>query len=511
MSEIDKNTPSVVTIFGAGGDLTWRKLMPAIYNLYLDGRLPEKFAVAGVDIKQMSDDKFKKHLLDGVNKFSRRGKADTKEWKDFASKITYKKADFTDPKSSEELSQMIAGIEKEWDSQTNRLFYLAVPTRFIDAIVKVLHKSELAKDKEQGRLIIEKPFGHDLESAKKLNEIVTRDFDESQIYRIDHYLGKETVQNMLVFRFANALFEPIWNRNYIDHVQITVAEEVGVENRGSYYEKAGALRDMMQNHLLQLLCLIAMEPPVSFDADEIRNKKIDVLNALRNFDKETINDVAVRGQYGRGWIRGKEVKSYREEDGVGENSYKETYAAVKFFVDNWRWQDIPFYVRTGKHMPKVASVISVQFRPVPHKSFPKESLENWHPNRLVISIQPEKGIRLRFQAKQPGLDMFLNPVDMTFNYDRTYSDDPPEAYETLLLDAMEGNPTLFMRDDQVEAAWRVLMPIIEVWESSIPTDFPNYDAGTMGPEDAEALIAQDGNHWVMLPLNTLEDEMKSNT
>jgi glucose-6-phosphate 1-dehydrogenase len=263
---------------------------------------------------------------------------------------------------------------------------------------------------------------------------------------------------------------------------------------------------MVQNHLLQLLCLIAMEPPVSFDADEVRNKKVDVLNAIRKYGEEEINQVAVRGQYADGWLEGKRVKGYTKEEGVDENSHTETFAALKFFIDNWRWQDVPFYVRTGKRMPKMTSVITVEFRPVPHKSFPEESLENWNPNRLVISIQPEKGIRLRLQAKQPGLQMTLNPVDMTFNYDRTYSKQPPEAYETLLLDVMLGDATLFMRSDQVEAAWKILMPIIKVWESTIPIDFPNYEAGTPGPEEAEALIAEDGNHWVMLPLVTSHTE-----
>jgi glucose-6-phosphate 1-dehydrogenase len=502
MSTLDKSTPVLFTIFGAGGDLVWRKLMPAIFDLYLDKHLSEQFTIVGLDIKEMGDDDYKKHLLDGVNKFSRKGKADKKEWKEFADHINYEKLDFTNEKNCKKLSKIVSDLEDEWDDPANRLFYLAVPTRFTDDIAKVLHKSGLADDKDRARLIVEKPFGHDLESARELNNILTRDFEESQIYRIDHYLGKETVQNMLVFRFANALFEPIWNRNYIYHVQITVAEQVGVENRGSYYEHAGALRDMMQNHLLQLLCLIAMEPPVSFDAEEIRNKKLEVLHAVRKFDSEDINEFAVRGQYSEGWIRGKQAKGYRQEKDVSDDSATETYAAIKFFIDNWRWQDIPFYVRTGKCMPRKTSVISIQFRPVPHKAFPKESLENWHPNRLVISIQPEKGIRMRFQAKQPGLEMFLNPVDMIFNYNATYDEDPPEAYETLLLDAMEGDATLFMRADQVEAAWDILMPVIDVWESTIPIDFPNYEAGSMGPEEAQALIAKDGNNWVMLPLDT---------
>ncbi|HKK46431.1 MAG TPA: glucose-6-phosphate dehydrogenase [Balneolaceae bacterium] len=505
MKKVQDVGPTIITIFGAGGDLTWRKLMPALYNLYLDKRLPEKFAVVGFDIKDMSQDEYRDHLRDGVDKFSRRGKANKSTWDEFISQVTYDKADFTDPEACEKLSRMINDIEEEWEAKANRIFYLAVPTRFIDDISKALEASGVAENAEQARLVVEKPFGRDLESARELNNMLTRNFDEKQIYRIDHFLGKETVQNILVFRFANALFEPIWNRNYIDHVQITVSEDLGVEHRGDYYEHAGALRDMVQNHLLQLLCLIAMEPPVSFDADEVRNKKVDVLNAIREFDKDEINQMAVRGQYGPGWMRGKEVKGYREEGGVDSNSLTETYAAVKFFVDNWRWQDVPFYVRTGKRMSKKASVITIQFRSVPHKSFPQEALENWHPNRLVISIQPEKGMRLRFQAKQPGLEMSLNPVDMSFNYDRTYNEEPPEAYETLLLDVMEGDATLFMRSDQMEVAWKVLMPIIEVWESTTPVDFPNYEAGTLGPENAEALIAEDGNHWVMLPLSNTKN------
>jgi glucose-6-phosphate 1-dehydrogenase len=319
---------------------------------------------------------------------------------------------------------------------------------------------------------------------------------EEQIYRIDHYLGKETVQNILALRFANALFEPIWNSRYIEHVQITAAESVTVENRGSYYEQSGALRDMVQNHILQLLCMVAMEAPVSFDADEIRNKKLDVLNAIRRLRPDEVHQHAVRGQYNSGWMRGEPVKAYRQEKNVAPNSKVETFAAVKFFVNNWRWTGVPFYVRTGKSLNEKTTLITIQFKPAPQYAFPEEAAQTWRPNRLTISIQPTEDIRLRFQAKQPGPHMTLQPVDMVFSYNHKEN---PEAYETLLEDVIEGNPTLFMRGDQVEAAWRVITPIQETWASKPPVDFPNYDPGSWGPEDAEALIARDGHYWATLP------------
>lgn len=346
---------------------------------------------------------------------------------------------------------------------------------------------------------MEKPFGHDLKSAHELNQLLTSMFDESQIYRIDHYLGKETVQNILAMRFANALFEPIWNRNYIDHVQITAAETVGAEGRGAYYEQSGALRDMVQNHILQLVCMMAMEAPVSFDANEIRNKKVDVLNAIRKISPEDVREFAVRGQYDEGWMKGEKVPGYRSEKNVNPQTAVDTFAAVKFYIDNWRWQDVPFYVRTGKRLHEKTTIITVQFRPAPNYAFPPEAAETWRPNRLVISIQPDMDIRLRFQAKRPGQSMTLNPVDMIFSYKDAYDGDEPEAYETLLLDVMEGNATLFMRSDQVEAAWKIIMPILESWETRQPVNFPNYAPDSWGPEDAEALIARDGHNWITLP------------
>jgi len=381
----------------------------------------------------------------------------------------------------------------------NKIFYLAVPPNDFEKIAISIGNLDVAKDRALSRIVIEKPFGHDLESATRLNNLLHGLFDESQIYRIDHYLGKETVQNILAFRFANGMFEPTWNRNYIDSVQITVSEQIGVENRGNYYETAGALRDMIQNHLLQLLCLIAMEPPVSFDANEVRNRKVDVLNAVRKIRREEVHQYAVRGQYGPGWIQGKKVIGYRQEPDVKPDSTKETFAAVKLFLDNWRWQGVPFYLRTGKRMNETISVITIQFRQVPHRSFPPEATGNWQANRLILNIQPHMGIRLRFQAKRPGLQMMLHPVDMQFNYEDASPAGSPEAYETLLLDIMEGDSTLFMRADQVEAAWKVLMPIIDSWEKNPSVNFPNYDAGMQGPEDAEALIAKDGHAWTIMP------------
>jgi glucose-6-phosphate 1-dehydrogenase len=495
MKSITKTDPTIIIILGATGDLTWRKLIPAIYNLYLDDWIPADFAVIGVSRKKIAEAEFQKHLHEGVDKFSRRGKSKKAEWNKFSKYITYLKGEFNTETTYTRLKKQIEQLEKKWKTTVNRVFYLAVPPNSFEEIAKKIGASGLADDKSKSRIVIEKPFGHDLESAKHLNNLLHTTFQESQIYRIDHYLGKETVQNILAFRFANVLFEPIWNRNYIDSVQITVSEQLGVENRGNYYETAGALRDMIQNHLLQLLCLITMEPPVSFEADEVRNRKVDVLNALRKILPEEVYQYAVRGQYGPGWIEGKKVIGYRQEPDVSENSTKETFAAVKLFIDNWRWQGVPFYLRTGKRLNETNSLITIQFKPVPHQSFPSEARGNWQPNRLVMNIQPHMDIRMRFQAKRPGLKMVLYPVEMQFNYNESYTSGTPEAYETLLLDIMEGDSTLFMRADQVEAAWKALMPIINSWEVNPSVNFPNYEAGMQGPEDAEALIAKNGHTW----------------
>jgi glucose-6-phosphate 1-dehydrogenase len=492
---------TIFIIFGGTGDLNVRKLVPALYNLFLDGWMPQKFAVIGTARSQLSDDQFREKMLEGVNKFSRSGKPDPEKWKQFASNLFYQQCDLTNVDGYTKFRDRITELENVWSLPACVIYYLAVAPAFFPIIAENISKSNLTSDSAHTRIVIEKPFGNDLESARSLNKLLNSIFREDQIYRIDHYLGKETVQNILAFRFANSLFEPLWNRNYIQHVQISVTEELGVGDRGDYYDKAGALRDMVQNHILQLLCLIAMEPPVNFSADEVRNRKVDVLRAMRRFSPDDIRKHAVRGQYSGGWMEGKEVVSYRGEPNVKADSNTETFAAMKFFVDNWRWHGVPFYLRTGKRLHQSSSIISIQFNDVPHFIFPNEAVESWQQNRLIISIQPEMSIRMQFQAKRPGLDMVLNTVNMVFDYNSTYTSYTPEAYETLLLDTISGDQTLFMRGDQVEEAWDLLMPILNTWQHKKSNSFPNYNADSWGPELAEALIAQDGFHWISLPLN----------
>lgn len=491
----DQLEPTVFVIFGGAGDLTWRKLVPALFDLSRDRSMPADFSVIAVDRVGLSDEKLRRRLHDGVKKFSRQGMVNTGEWSEFARHIHYQEGDFKNLQTYTALGEQCAKLEKEWGVKVHRIFYMATPPSMFGEIPRYLGKAGLARDREWARIVVEKPIGYDLKSARALNAILAANFEESQIFRIDHYLGKETVQNILAFRFANPLFEPIWNRRYVDYVTITAAEEVGVEHRGGYYDHAGALRDMVQNHLMQLLCLVAMEPMVSFNADEIRNKKVDVLHAVRPIPRGSVQQCAVRGQYGRGTRHGKIMPGYRLEDDVSSHSRTETFAALKLFVDNWRWQGVPFYLRTGKRLPRQFSEVAIQFRTVPHQSFPLESNRDWHPSRLVLSIQPEEGIVMGFQAKYPGPKMLLRPVEMRFTYQDSFAVPSPDAYETLLWDVMNNDPTLFMRADQVEAAWQLLMPVQEAWAKSNPRDYPNYAAGSWGPKAADELLAREGHVW----------------
>ena len=495
MKTNDQLEPNIFVIFGGAGDLTWRKIMPALFDLSQSHSIPVHFSIIAVDRVELSQDTLRKRLHEGIKKFARSGKTAVKEWNEFSRHIRYLQGDFKSHATYTELSRQCASLEKEWGSKAQRIFYMATPPSLFGEIPRFLGHANLAADRERSRIVIEKPIGYDLESALALNRTLTRVFQESQIFRIDHYLGKETVQNILAFRFANPLFEPIWNRRYVDYVAITVAEQVGVEHRGGYYDGAGALRDMVQNHLLQLLCLVAMEPMVSFQADEIRNKKVDVLHAVRPIPYDAVHQFTVRGQYDKGWIDGKKVRAYREEDGVPHDSQTETFAALRLFVDNWRWQDVPFYLRTGKRLPRQISEIAIQFRAVPHQAFPAEATLDWQPSCLVMSIQPDEGIVLRFQAKHPGPKMVLQPVDMRFNYSESFSTPSPEAYVTLLWDVINNDATLFMRADQVEAAWRLLMPVLDAWKASPPNDFPNYASGTWGPDATQGLLVRQGHSW----------------
>jgi glucose-6-phosphate 1-dehydrogenase len=496
MEKENQPDATLFVIFGASGDLTQRKLVPALYNLYLSGWMPEKFEVIGTSSREMSDVKFRDHLRDGVNEFSRRGKVKDEDWKNFAQCLHISKMDLTDAKAYKTLAKTLSDREKQRGKEANRIFYLALPPSMIETVARHLAASKLNLERKRARIVVEKPFGHDLESARNLNCLLTGIFEEGQIFRIDHYLGKETVQNILAFRFGNTLFEPIWNRQYIDHIQITVAEDQGIGHRGRYYDKAGALRDMIQNHLLQILCLVAMEAPVSFDDNEVRNKKVDVLHAIRPIYHEQVHRYAVRGQYGAGKINGEYVKGYHDEENIPENSFTETFAAIKLYVDNWRWQGVPFFLRSGKRLPTKISEVSIQFKPVPHQTFPTSATLDWRPNRLLIAIQPEEGILLRFEVKKPGPMLHLSPVMMQFYYREAFKIVPPEAYETLLLDIMKNDATLFLRGDQTEAAWSVISPVLDVWSNVKSTDFPNYQAGTWGPEESDILIAQDGFSWI---------------
>lgn len=487
--------PVSITIFGAKGDLTRRKLIPALYNLYISDHLPPVFSIYCIDFLAIEEELFKADLLAGVNEFSRTGVAEPVKWNEFAARLFYVQGDFQEAGTFLRLKERIEGFDKQNSVRTSRVFYFAIAPRFIEVIADGLYKHKLCNRASQDRIVIEKPFGTDLDSAKKLNVFLSKRFAEKQLYRIDHYLGKETVQNIMAFRFANYVFEPLWNNKYIDHIQISVAEQVGVGKRGGYYDSSGALRDMIQNHLLQLLCIVAMDCPGAYKAETIRDAKTKVLRYIRPYTTAEVFKNVVRAQYTEGSINSQPVQGYRQEQQVLPDSTTETLVTAKLFIDNKRWKGVPFFLGTGKSLPRQVSVIVVQFKNSPHKIFRGDIV----PNRLVISIQPELEISLLFENKVPGLEMKLQAVDMDFMYKDAYTESLPEAYEALLLDVLEGDPTLFMRADQVEAAWKVVMPILNAWKKYPAKQLHTYPAGTWGPKEALKLVKPHAEKWFQLP------------
>jgi glucose-6-phosphate 1-dehydrogenase len=488
--------PCVMVIYGAAGDLTRRKLMPALYNLGKQQLLSREFAVVGLSHGSMSTEDFRNWVADDIKHYAGNdADADFIEW--FLRRVYYVTAEFDDKNVYPTLKSFLDKVDQDHSTHGNYLFYLATAPRFFGSIAEELSAAGLMEENNQHwrRVIIEKPFGHDLESAKALNQQLLKVADEKQIYRIDHYLGKETVQNILAFRFANGIFEPIWNRRYIDHVQISVAETVGVEQRGSYYDHAGALRDMVPNHIMQLISLTSMEPPVSFQANAVRDEQAKILHAIQPLTAEEVLSRTVRGQYGSGMIDGQRVPGYREEEDVPHDSKTESFVAMKLAIDNWRWADVPFYLRTGKRLGAQNTHIVIQFRRAPFVLFRDTPVENLMPNQLVLHIQPEEGISLQFAAKVPGPIMRLGAVDMNFEYADYFGTQPSTGYERLLHDCMIGDATLFQRADMVEAGWCVVSPVLDVWKALPPRNFPNYAAGTWGPKEADELLERDGRRW----------------
>ncbi len=484
----------VLVIFGASGDLTRRKLIPGLYNLACVGCMNPQFEVLGVGRTAMSSEAFREKMRQAVSSSSEARGYDDSSWREFENRLHYFAGDINDGEFYVRLRDQLE-VERE-GSSPNRMFYLSTPASVAGPIIEGLAQAGLAR-RERGwtRIILEKPFGHDLESARKLNEVVEKAFDERDVYRIDHYLGKETVQNILVFRFGNSLFEPVWNRNYIDYIEITAAETVGVEGRASFYEETGALRDMVANHLLQLLALTAMEPPIAFDADSVREQKVQVLRSMRPMTPDEVAKRTVRGQYGPGAIKGKQVAGYRQEPNVNATTVTETYAAVEFNVDNWRWAGVPFFIRTGKRLARQLSEVRVHFKRTPQALFARTPYEQLGPNVITLRIQPDEGISIAFDAKRPGSQMRAITVDANFSYESVFGSKGPSAYETLLLDSMLGDATLFTRRDEVEAEWRIIAPIEEAWAQLPAPGFPNYPAGGEGPAEADEFIRGDHREW----------------
>jgi glucose-6-phosphate 1-dehydrogenase len=478
--------PCILVIFGASGDLTSKKLMPALYALAVRGLLPEKFGIVGAARTEESDDGFRDRMKQAVKDHARDAFED-ETWKALADGMRYVTLDFADDKGEDQLKDVLTELDEQRGTGGNRVYYFAVPPAAIGTLVQEIAERRGAEG--WIRLIIEKPFGHDLASARELNELLQKDFAENEVFRIDHYLGKETVQNMLALRFANGIFEPIWNRQFIDHVQITVAESIGIEGRAGYYESAGAIRDIFQNHLLQLVAITAMEPPIDFTADSVRNEKVKVLKAMHTPGPKHI----VRGQYGPGFVEGEEVRAYREEDGVAHGSLTDTFVAAKLFVDNWRWADTPFYVRMGKRLARRETTIAIQFKRAPHPPF-ENGGEGLRPNVLLIHVQPNEGVSLAVGAKVPGQGMTIRTVHMDFLYGGAFREGLPDAYERLVLDAMLGDATLFTRSDEIEEQWALVDAIVGMWQRDRPS-FPNYAAGTWGPGASDELLHRDGRSW----------------
>ena len=493
--------PCVMVIFGATGDLTSRKLLPALYNLANSGLLPAHFACVGFARRDKSNEDFRNDMLTGIQEHSRT-KEDQEVWESFSEQLYYHRSDFDNDEGYDSLHQLLNDLDNQYGTRGNRVYYLSTQPRFFPTIIEKLKQHKLVYDINQlnncwSRIIIEKPFGKDLDSAIALQNAITHHLDESQIYRIDHYLGKETVQNLLMFRFSNPIFESLWNNRHIDHVQITVAEEIGIGTRGKLWEEAGILRDIVQNHAMQLLSLVAMEPPTSFKANSIRDEKVKVVEAVRPLPPDQYDNLIVRGQYAPGFINGEPVQGYCQEDHVSPTSLIETYMALELYIDNWRWSGVPFFIRAGKRLPKRATEVSITFKHAPGFLF-KDRGSEVAPNVLVIRIQPDEGISLKMNCKVPGLNSPIQPVKMDFQYGSYFGAKPPEAYERLLCDCMAGDSTLFARYDEVVASWQFYTPILKHWAEKAPSGFPNYPSGTWGPVDAELLMARTGRKWRML-------------
>ena len=488
--------PHVMVLFGATGDLSHRRVFPALAQLWRTNLLPQDWVLVAVGRRPYSDETFRAEVATALEQWDR-VRLEPEVARAFLGRIVYHQGDFADDSAFDRLAVRLDAIDREHGTRGHRIFYLATQSSAFTQIVGQLGRCGLDHEVHGGgwrRIVVEKPFGRDLDSAKRLNREVGKVFRESQVYRIDHYLGKETVRNLMVFRFGNGIFEPLWNRRYVDHVQITMAESIGVEERGAFYEETGATRDVVQNHLLQLLTLVAMEPPATFEADALRHEKVKVLRAIPEPTRADATRNVVRGQYGSGWVAAQAVKGYREEPEVDSLSETETFVAARFQIDDWRWSGVPFYLRAGKRLPKRATEIAIQFKDVPHRLF-RDAAVDPEPNLLAIRIQPDEGILLRFGSKVPGLGLDIRTVTMDFSYGSAFSVDLPDAYETLLLDVMLGDASLFTRADEIEAAWALATPIVESWVDGPAPDFPNYAAGTWGPESADALIERDGRRW----------------